>query len=764
MLGVSQVGMGEWRMHISPNRGQGVVEANGAVYAALENGLVEYDVSAGETSVRTVANFLSDVTLSAIGYDPKNNVAVIGYANGNLDLLIEETIFNIPAINQSSISGLKTINNMKPHDGEMYLATGFGIVVVNIEKREIKDTYFPTPENKRIIDLVVLNDSLYALTENEMYVGALSNNFLSDHNQWQKASYTPDYINSGKYKTIEKYNGELFIGFDHEDYGKDTVFRRENYNLSVFLDDTELNKIKNENGNLMLCMEGRVSVYNSSLIDPTIIYLYGHGAFPSPTDVIYYDDHYFISDRTSGLVKVKGLDLFSTQHITFDGPANPKAFRATWTNGKLAVAGGGVAGNNATFSQAGGFTLENEKWLSFNTNTQELIAAGDIRDFISVAINPRNTEEVAFGAYSRTPVLLIEDGVTVTDTFGYTNSFLEETSFGNGMGFVTDMSYDNSGNLWVLNSHSLKPLKVRDEKGMWNEFDISNSLSNKRTRRLKIDNNGVKWFAVNGVGIIAFDDNGTLEDASDDRYRILNTSPNSGDLPTSSVAALAVDHNNNVWIGTEEGMRVLYNTFNVFDADAGDYNFQQLLIEFGENVEVVLGTTHITSIEVDGANRKWIGTANAGVFLFSADGLTLIENFTQDNSPLLSNNILDIAIDHNNGEVFFVTGEGMISYRSDASRGDRNYTNVKVFPNPVYPDYFGPITIQGISDNSAVKITDVSGKLVYQTMSNGGTATWNGKTLNGNRVTTGVYLIWTTVDVQDQNVKGRKVGKVVFIN
>ena len=199
----------------------------------------------------------------------------------------------------------------------------------------------------------------------------------------------------------------------------------------------------------------------------------------------------------------------------------------------------------------------------------------------------------------------------------------------------------------------------------------------------------------------------------------------------------------------------------MFDAAPGSYNFQRLLIEFGENVEIVLGSTHITDIEIDGANRKWIGTASSGVFLFSSDGLTLIENFTAENSPLLTNTILDMTIDERTGEIYFVTDQGLISYRSDASAGDNQYTNVNVFPNPVYPNYFGPITIQGIAADSEVKITDVAGNLVYRTASNGGTATWDGNTLQGQRATTGVYLIWTSVDIEGG--KGRKVGKVVFI-
>ena len=130
-----------------------------------------------------------------------------------------------------------------------------------------------------------------------------------------------------------------------------------------------------------------------------------------------------------------------------------------------------------------------------------------------------------------------------------------------------------------------------------------------------------------------------------------------------------------------------------------------------------------------------------------------------ENSPLISNNIKDLQLNQKTGELFIITDQGLISYRTDATYGVNDYEKVEVFPNPVRPEYSGPITIQGIKYDSDVKVTDVSGNLVYQTTSNGGTATWSGKTLNGEPVATGVYLIWTAPN----SGKGRKVGKVAII-
>jgi hypothetical protein len=240
----------------------------------------------------------------------------------------------------------------------------------------------------------------------------------------------------------------------------------------------------------------------------------------------------------------------------------------------------------------------------------------------------------------------------------------------------------------------------------------------------------------------------------------LNSGTTTGDLPSSTVNALAVDFDNEIWIGTDNGFAVLYNSENAFGAAAGDYNAQRIKVEFEGNVEYVLGNTNITDIEVDGGNRKWFGTANSGIILLSADGQEVIEQHTTDNSPLISNNIIDLKLDHSTGELFIITDKGLVSYRTTATYEDPDYSDVNVFPNPARPDFEGPISIQGIRYNSDVKITDISGNLVYMTTSNGGTATWDGKNVKGEKVATGVYLIWTAAN----EGKGRYVGKVLVVH
>lgn len=758
---LAQLGMDDWRVHISPNKGVEVVKSNSSVHCALKNGLQSYYLQNGEKTLRTSADYLSDVEITALGYAPNSDVVVIGYLNGNIDLLIGEQIVNLNAIQVANISGVKRINRIVAHEDLVYVATGFGIVVINIQRREVKDTYYPTAGNQPVLDIAFTNDSIYALTASRLYVGALSNNFLADEAQWKQASFLPDYSATGTYNCLESFNNKLYIGYNDEVYNGDSLFRWDNESLTVFKNEIELNNCSAQKDRLLVATEGAMYDFSVEEQEQERIFQYTHGSFPQPVSALYTDGLYYISDKESGFIKA--VNSFSSERIAFEGPLHTNAYSVKWVNNKLIVGSGGLnSSDNPSFSNRGGYVFEEEKWVNINRFNQQVLTGAPIWDFVSCAVNPRNTAELVFGTYSEIPLIRSTDGVTIQDTFTFSNSALEPTSLGNGWGHISDIIYDRRDNLWVLNSLCAEPLKVLTADGEWISFSIGGGVANQKTTRLLIDNNNIKWFGVNGVGVVAFDDNGTLDDFSDDRYRVLNTSPTGGNLPNLSIEALAVDLDNNIWVGTPEGMRVLYNANNVFDADPGQYNFQRLLIEFGENVEIVLGTTHITSIEIDGGDRKWFGTANSGVFLFTPDGLTALKNYTEQNSPLLSNTIIDMAIDETTGEVFFATNEGLISYRSDASTGDPSYSNVKVFPNPVYPSYFGPITIQGIAANSDVRITDVSGKLVYKTVSNGGTATWDGRTLDGQRAVTGVYLIWTTID--NENEKGRKVGKVVFIN
>ena len=757
----SQVGTGEWRLHVPNRTCTDVATGNGMIYSAYEMGLVEYDPAAEELSLMTSVNSLSDIGISSLCFVKSSSALVIGYENGNIDIYKNNTITNVPAIKLAQIPGSKRINKIVERDGEVYLATDFSVILLDVTKKEIRDTWYPTSGNVAVIDVELRNDTVYALTPFALYRGMRSNIALSDPTQWSADPRLP-VLTSEDYRDIELAGATLFVSRSDEPYGADTLYQVNSSDVSSFFDlslSIQLNGLQTQDGKLIVSLFDGVKRIDpsNSIVETLVGDYYPFGAYPRPNKAIEVGNVVWIADNTNGLVKKQNGE-FTTVRV--EGPLKSEFYRMDWYNDRLVVAGGGLSDISITFSGSGIYLFEDEKWELRDRNSMQLWSDKYIWDYLCVSIDPTDENTIAVGTFSEVPLSVMRSGVQVTDIFTPANSTLKVSSAGSTWSLVSAVQYDLSGNLWALNGYSDQPLNVYTKDNEWLSFDCGTSAKNRFSRRLVIDNNGNKWFGLDGAGLYGYNDNKTVSDPSDDKYVWLNTGSVSGDLPSDHVTALAVDFDNEIWIGTDNGFAVLYNSEGAFDASAGDYNASRIKLEFEGNVEYVLGNTSITDIEIDGGNRKWIATANSGIVLLSADGLEIIQQFTTDNSPLISNNILDMELDQHTGELYIITDLGLISYRTDATFGDPNYEEVKVFPNPARPDFDGVITIQGIQYNSDVKITDAAGNLVYKTTSNGGTATWNGKTLTGDRVKTGVYLIWTAAN----EGKGRKVGKVLVVN
>lgn len=752
----AQIGTGQWRLHI-PERAIDVTNLNGNPYVAYDKGIGAYDESSNELSIWDDVTGLSDITVSCIQACTSDNSVFIGYENGNVDKLQNNRVTNIPAIKLAQIQGSKKIFDMVEFEEHMYLATGFAIVKIDPKKDEVRDTYYPTNGNKPIVDIVFANDSIYALTEDEMYRGSVNNAALADPAQWTLDTRVTSKTHP--FSDIEFAFNELYILAEDANFSGDTVYQITNAGLQVaFLESfaMEINSLTTIDDKLVVNYSGGARIYNSNFSLFLNLGLYQTG-ISNASQVVFDGDTYWIADRSNGFVKYPGP--YQNTFIRLIGPPKSDMYALDYQRGVIAVASGARSGGAPSFNRGGIYLFEDEEWRLRDQNN--VTSWSDtIHDFMGVSINPNNPDQMATGTYSRVPVAILDETGQASDLFFESNSTLEKTSIGNPWTLISDVQYDDEGNLWVLNGYANEPLKVYTAEGQWLSFGLGSTAKSKITERLEIDYNGNKWMSIRGAGLYGYNDGGTVDNPSDDQWINLNQGETSGNLPSSEVTAIAVDFDNEIWIGTDAGFAVLYNSDNAFDAGPGEYNAQRIKLEFEGNVEFVLGSTHITDIEVDGGNRKWLGTANSGIILLSEDGLEIIEQWTVDNSPLISNTIIDMEINQETGEMFIITDQGLISYRTDATYEDPNYSNVTVFPNPARPDFDGVITIQGIKFNSDVKITDAAGNLVYQTTSNGGTATWDRRTLTGELARTGVYLIWTA---SNQN-KGRYVGKVLVVN
>lgn len=747
----SQIGMNQWRIHFSALKAIGITETSDNIYMACSNGVVRYDLEDNTLNQLTVTNGLSDLNISAISSN--SSVVAVGYVNGNLDIIEGNTITNVPWIKAAEISGDKTVHNFYFDDRYVYVATGIGLIIFDNQKKEIKDTYYPYPDPV-VYDVTVYRDTIFAATDRGIYFAPKQRPFLNDYAQWEKKEDLPGTVVNSTFTEIETFKDRLFFAYDGVPFNEDTIYYLENGVLNYFGEPVSIQSLKADDDRLLISLFYSITVLDENLEQINLIFDYPNGS-PAPEACVFNGSHYWIADKNNGLVKA--INSWDASSIFSNTPASDGSYRMDIQYGKVLVAGGGLTQNLINiYSQNGVYLFENETWKNYNYKTEPLIGEIADLDFISVAINQQNTDEFAFSSFSEGGIKVVKDGSTISEVYTSSNSIIEDQA---GKMAIPDMKYDKDGNLWFINK-GLEPLKVITPDGAQYKFSLGNASKDKFPYRLIIDNEGNKWVAVTNVGLVAFNDNGTLSDPSDDQLRTLSASEGAGNLPSVFVKGLAQDADGEIWIGTEEGLVILYSRANLYDGGYGEYDANPILLEVNGEVERLLGDTYITAIAIDGGNRKWIGTNSSGVFCFSQDGSEEVYRFTTENSPLVSNNVFDIQVDQLSGEVYFATDKGLVSFRSDASLADNEFSEVTVFPNPVRPEFDGPITIQGLGYESDVKITDVSGNLIYQTVSNGGTVIWNGKTLQGDRVQSGVYLVWSGITTG----KGKNVSKILFIN
>jgi len=756
----SQVKTGSWRLHTATMRALDIAQDDEFVYTAYENGLMKYHLATKEKTLLNKMNGLSDILLSCIYYDTIDQALYIGYKNGNIDKVSGNTVINIPAIKLASISGSKKINRFYRYGTTVYVATDFGVVLVNPLKNEIKDTYYPTNSAAPIVDIEIKDQQILALSPSKLFIGNIGDVLLPSPQGWTQDNRVPTVFNSS-YAAIEKVNEEVFVLQKTNAFGNDTILKltpTEFVYFDYYSVGLEIANLTQHENKLDVLADGALLTYNANgqLIESALSFYLGIYFRPNQM-VVLENGEKWMADEFSGPIRVIGE--YSYEKVTYPGPPRNDFYAMDWNKGKLAIASGRLEFKSPGYLRHGYYLFQDENW-SYNDNTTLSQWQGiDIHDFIDISVNPKKPEEVAVSTYSAYPVSIINSAENACVVYDQTNSPIQLSLAGNGWALASDVCYDTKGNLWVLNGWSDRPLVVKRADNTWSAFDCGVEARNKYTTRMVIDKDQNLWFATETNGLFGYNYSETIDNIGDDFHINLTSGDYSGALPSNNVTALAVDLDGELWIGTDAGFAVLYNTTGSFTANPGDYNAQRIKVRFEGNVEYVLGSTHITDIEVDGGNRKWMATAGAGLVLLSSDGSEIIKQFTKENSALISNNIYDIKMNQETGELFIITDLGLVSYRSDASQDDADYSSTKVFPNPVRPGYEGLITIQGIRYDSDVKVTDVSGNLIFKTTSNGGTATWDGKRVDGTKVESGVYLIWTATNTGSSN----KVGKVVVV-
>lgn len=742
-----------WQGYFSYNDIKDVSESPTAIFAASENALFSKNISTNLIKTTNTIDGLSGQTISSLYYSPTFNKTIVGYENG-LMIVINEAdgsmLKVVDIINKELPSNLKKINHFMEFEGIVYVSCGFGIVQFNLNTMLFGDTYFIGDNGAEIQvnQTTIFNGFIYASTNIGVKRADITDKNLIDFKQWEM-------IAGGVWTSVEQFGNEL-IAIDASGY----MFR---YNASSnsFVGFTPFGQpaldMRTKEDYLIVTTASSIFIYNQQMVLIRQI----NSAEITATNPVFscatvIGDFIFMGTKENGLYTTTISTNTTFENTTPMGPSRNNVFAMQATSTVLWTVYGGYSGgyNPYIFEPGAPNSFGISKfsatgWL--NISNKDVLGAKAIS---RITVNPSNEKEVYASSFF-SGLLKIEEDVP-TFLYNQSNSGLESLTF-LGPDYIdvriNGAAFDKSGNLWVNNSLIQKGLKVLRTNGQWQSYSLNDILDKSidaSMGRLIIDKNDIKWWCTNTDGVIAFN-------VTTNTFKKINLGVEKGNLPSTDVRALAIDTRNQLWIGTTKGLRILSNVGN-FQTEE-QMTTEPIIIIDDNLAQELLYEQFITDIVVDGANNKWIGTADSGVFFISPNGQETKYHFTINNSPLPSNSINDIDINSVTGEVFIATAKGLISFKGVATKASEDLNNVYVYPNPVRPEFEGTVKIAGLLDKANVKITDIEGNLVYETISEGGTIEWDTTAFGKYKVASGVYMIF----ISAQDGVETKVKKVMII-
>jgi sugar lactone lactonase YvrE len=748
---------GSWQDYLSYGNASKVTFSEDKVFCATEGGVFYYNLN--DNSVNKLKSFvaLSDFGVQTIAYSLQDDVLVIAYENSNIDLVYDDgTVINLSDIKRKIVSGDKSIYNISFYNNEVYLSCGFGVVVLNLAKREVKDTYYIGEGGAALVinDVDFFEDNIFAASNKGIYKAPLSGANLLDYSSWEQVENIPN--SNLKYNQLVVHGGKLIANYTPDEWYQDEMYALQNgvwepYQPGIkFAFDMQSNQ-----GFLSIASRSDIFLIdnNHTYLGSINAYNYGDEIVQSispKSSVITPDGSLWIADHINALVRMSD-DNF--EQIYPEGPMDNSIHFVGQFGSQLWVTPGGFQGFTIPTFQK----FEDGQWTYFSAKTNDELTG--FHNIITVEVDP--SDNTHFFVASWGGGLLEYRNNEFVKRYNNLNSPLEsalpqqpEEPFTR----IGGMAFDEEGNLWMTNAECAHNLHKLSPSGEWESFVLPEIANRYNPTEVIVNSNGDKWVIIPGHDAYVVNRTGELikrlpvtsyfSNGQEEEFTRMN-----------DVYSIAEDLEGDIWMGTSKGVAVFSNTHRVFDTE--NYYASRPGLDLNDGIyHPLLETETVTAIAVDGANRKWCGTSNSGVYLISETGEQELLHFTTQNSPLLSNNITSIAINHKTGVVYFGTGSGLIAYQGDAIGGNDTYDQVYVYPNPVRETYDGPVTITGLLENTDVKITDISGNLVYTTTSLGGNAIWDGRNLNGKRVRTGVYLVFCN----NENGEETHVGKLLFIH
>ncbi len=739
----------------------GVTVKNGDLWVLTTGGIVVFREDQLLETITTISG-LSRLDGLAMAYDSINDRVFVGYVNGLIDVVevSSKSIHTLTDIERNVSFTAKSINDIVAYGNSIIVGTGFGIVQYDMTNLFVTDTFIKLGDLKRGIgvnDLFLTNDSLFVATDEGIAVTTLSASLHQDN--WVSYNQVNGFINRS-FKAIGSWHGKLFVSSDDENYLFDDG---SNWNTtSLFGSNIIVDYMSHDDGKLLALASTNIYFGTENFNFQTL-----HLGDNTGTALLNSStaESVILGTQNTG-VGIINSDKTSVTFLETEGPFSNSFQGMTIENGVLISGSTRVSSRNTHIDRSRGYYIYSDnKWENYNYFLTDVLKSTDMRQVFSSTITD---EYYYFGSWGRGVVRhKKEDGEIFI--FDENNSTLRGwASDDPNYPVITGLATDSNDDVWLISRFGSTPLYMQTPgEDDWKQFGPNNVVSSSDNyENLFIDSNDQKWIplqstSTGGTGLLVLD-TGTKETSTDDKGIKLTSGLDSGNLPDNKVKAIVEDKNGEVWVGTERGIaRFLFPDL-MIAGGANERKAQWLINEDTSAVSrYLLRDVNVTAMAVNAANEKWIGSEGQGLWLLNSEGSEIVKRFTSANSPLFSDNIISIAINDKNGEVFISTDVGLVSYLDAPKEPVLEMKNLKVYPNPFSYSKHSSIKIDGLEENTIINVIGVDGTVVNTLEAQGGRILWTGFDYNGSRLGTGVYYV---VALGDKNSTGKGIGKIIIVN
>ncbi|PZU89417.1 MAG: hypothetical protein DI529_04310 [Chryseobacterium sp.] len=734
---ISQAQTSKWSDLFSYNNVLVIREDGDRIIAATENGVFYYYPSTGEIKKLSKANGLHEVKISAFDYNATTQTGIVGYQNGSMDVITPNGIFLIVDIPLATgYNGSKKINHISINGDQAVVSAGYGISIFNVSRREFGDTaFFASGGTYLAANAAVLKDNTVYVATNSGIKSHEINPTFPVYTTWS----TPL---SGTFKKTDAGDVVAFATATQVTYGTGTTF---NTLPRTF---TNVQDIKVGNNQIVVSDQTQVYIYNTSGIQQK-----NFNAGENINTALVYNTQIYTGTKTSGIYNEQKNSLKP------DGPYNSASYKMSILNDQIWIASGNKdldSGKNLGY-----YYYDGSKWIY----PQYFLNNSSPFNILDVVPDPSNPNEIYFANFT-TNGSATDQGVFKMSN----NEFVKKYSFNTSSPWYfrpVGLVFDSQNNLFSsvqFTCPSLPSICTTSSFYLYNKSSDAFGSTPFTTFNIggvqkPLTKDGVIYIPApfyGDGGTMIYNYNNTASNTSDDSFKVLKTDNN---LPVNGTVSLSIDNNDDLWIGTREGIRILSNPKSAILEE--NPQTDAIIIEQNGLAEELFRDSNILQIASDTGNQKWISVDGGGVFYVSPGGDNTIYHFTKANSPLPNDSVTDIKIDNRNGKVYFVTLDGVMVYQGDVAEVTSNFGNVLVYPNPVvYAQYKGNVRIRGLAAKTNIRITDAAGNLVHSAVANGGYFEWNLNNQRGVRVASGIYYVLMT----NEDATDTATAKIAVVN